>query len=466
MYDYIYVIIIFFLLFLFAYIKIRYPFWNMQPVFHSYDYWRYFSRTPFQIQYGRSLKTKYTTPKTVKTYSFLDISEKQLAQFVDLLQCHYISSEHILTMVDTQTIQTYLTGQNQSSYVSFFQEDSYKAIINQDPSAVSILDILATPVPIGCISSRPVRLFIWDRANVIHDKMAYYWDHLCVHRDFQKKNLGRNLIQTLEYVQREKNPDIPISIFKKEQTLCEGIVPLVKYKVSTFYLRNVRIPPLPPHFTVVRIFLENMDILSDFLYGISHPQIVGQDNSQDAANGANDQKNKSDKNSKNTENSQNKTSPFSFCAFPEIGALAALVKSQLWYIYAVKRETHIYGLYFLKNAKTNYDPPINTEQDTKNAKTTEQLNLLECVSSVSNMSGPLNSGLFFAGFLHALRDIMGLTEPKYKMISFTDLGHNGQILDKWRWKYSPLFEHSAAYYMYNMVVPGMPVQKERCLILL
>jgi len=464
MYEYIYVIIIFFLLFLFAYIKIRYPFWNMQPVFHSYDYWRYFARTPFQIQYGKSLKTKYTTPKTVQTYAFLDISEKQLTQFVDLLQCHYISSEHILTMVDKQTIQTYLTGQNQSSYVSFFQEDSYKAVINQDPSSISILDILATPTPIGCMSSRPVRLFIWDRVNVIHDKMAYYWDHLCVHRDFKKKNLGRNLIQTLEYVQRDKNPDIPFSIFKKEETLCEGIVPLVKYKVSTFYLRNIRIPPLPPNFTVVRIFLENMDILSDFLYGISHPQFIGQK--------SNDQKNKPDNNSQNKENSrnsQNKSTPFSFCAFPEIGALAALVKSQLWYIYAVKRDTHIYGLYFLKNAKTTYDPPMNTDKintnnDTKN--TTNPLNLLECVSSVSNMSGPLNSGLLFAGFLHALRDIMGLSETKYRMISFTDLGHNGQILEKWRWKYSPLFEYPAAYYMYNMVVPGMPVQKERCLILL
>lgn len=205
MYEYIYVIIIFALLFLFAYIKIRYPFWNMQPVFHSYDYWRYFARTPFQIQYGKSLKTKYTTPKTVKTYSFLDISEKQLAQFVDLLQCHYISSEHILTMVDKQTIQTYLTGQGQSSYVSFFQEDSYTAINCQDPSSISILDILATPTLIGCISSRPVRLFIWDQSNVIHDKMAYYWDHLCVHREFQTKNLGRNLIQTLEYTTWEKS---------------------------------------------------------------------------------------------------------------------------------------------------------------------------------------------------------------------------------------------------------------------
>ena len=458
MYEYIYVIIIFFLLFLFAYIKIRYPFWNMQPVFHSYDYWRYFARTPFQIQYGKSLKTKYTTPKTVQTYAFLDISEKQLSQFVDLLQCHYISSEHILTMVDKQTIQTYLTGQGQSSYVSFFQEDSYKAIVSQDPSAVSILDILATPTPIGCMSSRPVRLFIWDRANVIHDKMAYYWDHLCVHRDFQKKNLGRNLIQTLEYVQRDKNPDIPFSIFKKEQTLCEGIVPLVKYKVSTFYLRNIRIPPLPPNFTVVRIFLENMDILSDFLYGISHPQFIDQK--------SNDPKNKPNNNS---QNSENKSAPFSFCTFPEIGALAELVKSQLWYIYAVKRDTHIYGLYFLKNAKTTYDPPMNTEQINANQntkKTTNPLNLLECVSSVSNMSGPSNSGLLFAGFLHALRDIMGLSDPKYRMISFTDLGHNGQILDKWRWKYSPLFEYPAAYYMYNMVVPGMPVQKERCLILL
>ena len=120
----------------------------------------------------------------------------------------------------------------------------------------------------------------------------------------------------------------------------------------------------------------------------------------------------------------------------------------------MKRETHIYGLYFLKDTKTTYE-------DVENG------NLLECVASVSNTSSVgIPNGLFFAGFLHALKGIMGLDETTYRMISFTDIGHNNRILDKWRWKYSPIFENPAAYYIYNMIVPGMPLSKEKSLILL
>ena len=447
-----YIIIIFALVFLFAYIKIRFPFWNMQPVFHSYDFWRYWSRIPFIIQHGNALKTKYTTPKTVKTIPFLDITEKQLSQFVDLLQCHYIPSDQVLTMIDTQTIRHYLTGHNHPAYISFFQEDHFDLVINRDPSAVSILDILNNPTPVGCISSRPVRLFMWDTSDIIHDKMAYYFDHVCVHRDSQKKHLSRNLIQTHEYVQRIKNPDIPISLFKKEQILCEGIVPLVQFKIFTFYLRDVGIPPLPKHFTVVRIFKENMDILSDFLYGLSHPLPVNGPINNDKTD------------SKNNGQSSH-PSLFSLCAFPEIGALNALIKNHLWYVYALRRGDHIYGLYFFKDAKTTYED-------------IEHGNLLECVACISNMNGGSN-GLFFAGFLHSLRGIIDNHAKleiskkmekqqisQYRMISFTDLAHNGQILDKWRWKYSHVFENPAAYYIYNMVVPRMPIEKHRCLILL
>jgi len=423
----------------------------MQPVFHTYDIWRYWARVPFVIQYGKSLRTKYTDPKQVLTKQYLDLSEIECKQMADLLQCHYILSDRVLTLSDTDTINSYLTGHSHPAFVSLYQESYYDIIssihdasmMQQDvaaPSPVSINIVKNTSAPVGCMTSRPVRLFIWTGGGGASQKTAihaYFWDHICVHRDYTDKHLSRYVIQTHENVQRMENPDISVSLFRKEQILCQGIVPLVRFSLYTFYLNNVRTPPLPPHFTVVRIFGENVDILSDFLYNISTID-------------------------------QNSPPKFKVCAFPEIGPIIALVKARLYYVYALKRENTVYGIYFLKDSKTHYE-------DVENG------NLLECVGSVSQMSKTNEyDGLFFAGFLHALRKIIGLgtdvvnpnvsamqkQNQKYRLITFADLSHNGRLLERWRWKYSPVFENPAAYYIYNMVVPSMPLAKEECFILL
>ena len=66
MYEYLYFIVVLSCFVLtFAYIKIRYPFWNVQPVYHTYDFWRWFYRTPFLIQRGAPLKPS-STRKTSK----------------------------------------------------------------------------------------------------------------------------------------------------------------------------------------------------------------------------------------------------------------------------------------------------------------------------------------------------------------------------------------------------------------
>ena len=437
MYEYIYLILIFFILLCFAYIKIKYPFWNMQPVYHTYDIWRGWTKNPFIIWSGYPMRTKYTTPKKVTTAPFSEISEIQKDKIIDLLQCYSIESERVLNIIDKTTLTSYMTGHSEPSYVSFYMEDHLDLVIGQpnilgQPNNLEqpnlgqpSLEIQNKPVAIGTMLSRPIRIFIWN-IDKMTDWRAYYWDWICVHRDYRNKNLSRNIIQSHEYYQRIENPNVQASLFKKDEILCQGIVPLVEYKTFTFYLRDVKIPPLPPHCTVVRIFQENVGILSDFLYGISHPAYYQETKTPDSL--------------------------FSICAFPEVAALTVLLKQNIWYIYALKRGDDILGLYFLKDAKTTYED-------------VEGGNLLECVSSVCNMTMS-KTGTFFAGFLHAIRDIMNLKNTIYRMIGFTDLAHNGRILEKWRWKYTPIFENRSAYYLYNMVVPGMPIAKERCLVLL
>jgi hypothetical protein len=350
---------------------------------------------------------------------YSDINDSKIDEFINLLQCYYIPSERVLATIKREDLHAYMTGTNNPTFISFYNDVKYGISPSDN-------QITKTPIPIGCMASRPLRLFAWNRDQIISEIPAYYWDYICVHRDHRDKNLSRNIIQTHEYFQRSKNPDIFASLFKKEEILCQGIVPLVEYKTYTFFMRKIIAPILPPHFTVIRIFKENVDVLSDFLYGISHP-----------------------KSATNTQTPIN--TPFLFCAFPDLGAIRTLLINKQLYAYVLKKNDHVYGLYFFKDAHITYE---DIEDGGR---------LLECLATISNTD---SGGLFFSGFLHALRGVLNVSrENIYKMILFNDLADNAKILEKWRWKYTPVFENISAYYLYNMIIPAMPLVKERCLLL-
>lgn len=415
MYEYIYVIVLFLILGVFAFIKIQYPFWSAQPIFHSYDFWRRFSSTFFYIQNGFPIKTKFCDSRRCLSIPYSEMNDESIKKTVDLIQCYYIPSDRVIVTMDISGLMASMTGHSHPSYVTFYNESDFS--IEHDVSFNSLTRILEKPLPVGCILSKPSRLFI-NTYGKMEEHVIYSWDYTCVHRDYVKKNISRNLIQTAEYNQRIKNPEILGTLFKKEGSLCDGVIPLVEFKTFVFYLRNVKLPPLPPKFTVTRILHENVGIFSDFLYGITHPKrIIGDGNIQ---------------------------SPFFLIGIPEMGNINAMVQCENMYAYVLQNSEHIYGLYIFKDAKINYE-------DIENG------NLLECVFSVSNTE---MEGLFFSGFLTSLRDILNL-QKKYKMILFNNLSHNSKILEKWKWKYTSVFENKAAYYAYNMVIPGMPFEANK-----
>lgn len=419
MHEYIYLIIVFIFVLLFAYIKLRYPFWNVQPAFHVYDFWRFWTRTPFYIQNGVLIKTKFYDGKSVETIPYIETTDYQRAIVVDLLQCHYIDSDRVINSIDASGLHAIMTGHSNSSYISFYNDTTYDIFSGLDQSGNG--GIKPVKFLIGCMLTRPAKFFIWDSFSKMHEFNVYHWDYICTHRDH--KQISRKLIQTSEYNCRIKTPDILASVFKKEESLCEGIVPFVQFKTFTFYLRNVKIPRLPPNFTLVRIYKENMGILSDFMYGLTHP-----------------------KSAIELSNEARMESLFKAFFMPEIGAITGMLLLNHWYAFALINGNQVYGIYFFRNAHVIYED-------------IQDGNLLECIAAVSNTKA---DGLFFSGFLSSLRNILDLTSNKYKMMTINDLGHNKRILEKWRWKYTPVFENPAAYYVYNMVCPGMPLNPGDC----
>jgi hypothetical protein len=88
---------------------------------------------------------------------------------------------------------------------------------------------------IGVMTSRPLHVKINSIKDFSFD--VYYVDYLCVNKDWRKKNIAPQLIQTHEYNQSYNNKKICVSLFKREEELT-GIIPLTIYKTYCFPLKN------------------------------------------------------------------------------------------------------------------------------------------------------------------------------------------------------------------------------------
>lgn len=390
------IVLLFSLFFIFAYIKIKYPFWNIQPVYHTYDYWRMCYSSPFIIYKHRPIKTKFCDFDHIKTFDYLECSREQQEELLNIFQCYYIPSEKIIHDITAENLGAILTCAGHQSFISLY---------------------MPSTTPIAAITSRFANMYIRD-LNANHTNFPIYFiDYLCVHREHDATKISRKLLQTHEYNQRIKNPSVAVSLIKKEVDLFEGIVPLVTFQTSTFFIRNHPFPALPPHFQVVRITTSNIDLLHDFMHSaVDIPAL------------------------------------FDLGVMGDIGSLISMIKTDLLYAFCLQRGEHIYAYYFIKDAKMQ----VETDGTAATSHT------LQSVCSIINTK---DERLFYLGFLHSLHKIVQI-HKKYKMIIFDEIGHNVTLMQHWRRKNTPIFTNPSAYYLFNMVYPCSPINAEKCLFLL
>ena len=80
MIHYILLFFIFLFLIFYGYVKIKYPFWSCQPVFHNYDFFRMILREPFIINKNNPMKTKFCNFFNVRTNVYLDCKENSILE--------------------------------------------------------------------------------------------------------------------------------------------------------------------------------------------------------------------------------------------------------------------------------------------------------------------------------------------------------------------------------------------------
>lgn len=408
------------ILFYFAFIKIKYPFWNLQPVFHTYDLCRFFYTIPFVIHKFGPLKTKFVNDSLVKTYNYSEITEPQKKSFIRLIQSYQTPDDSLLRIVSKNTMDATFSGNNEPSWLSLYCEcscdildissNSWYSTTNTKPSLSTNSAIrLKHNDAIGCITSRPYQFNIGG-----HKQNVYYLDYICVDKNIKDtKKIYRTLLQTHEYNQRIRCPHLPISFIKIVDIPFDGVVPILNYSSYTYQMSNNIITPLPDHICCVHIYKENKNILTEFI--------------ENEINGG----------------------YWDIHALPFLGSIHSYVNSQLYYVFCLQRNTEILGYYFFKDGLLHDD---STCSDT-----------FICIGS--KFEKFISKETFVLGFIHSMKRLFEIKQ-NYKRLIIEGTSHNVYLIEPLNRALGYGKRFHSQIYMYNYSFPYRNINPANAFILI
>ena len=285
-----------------AYIKIKYPFWSTQPIFHYHYIWYWLF--PNKVIHKIPPKiNKYVDLQKIKIISVYDIQQQQLQDICDFIKNNYLQTLHYSYNPTKIDIVQYLHGSHHTSYFCV-----YKNPCSSDITGVTTTRALDVKLP--------------------NDKIipTYYVDHLCVSKHFRKKNIAAKLIQTFYYVMSRQNKKVLTYFFKKEGSLM-NFVPLTKYttygyKANTITsLYDTKLNNIHSH----EIKQVDTTYIADVWHFIKKNQ-----------------------------------SRYKIAVIPSFSMFKNIVEHKLYYVYFQTKNRKIQNLYIIKNSATTYydDPCI------------------------------------------------------------------------------------------------------------
>jgi hypothetical protein len=241
---------------IYIYIRLKFGFWAVQPVFHIYDI-GYMFRAPGIINDYLPERNKYTNFKNIDTIIFEDLNSILLQRFVNLIRNNYLQNKDNVFSPKVENIVPYFTGHNEKSFVSFYNEDNYMIDLKKGTT-------ITDKKIISVMTSRSVYVVINNGDKEAKFK-AYYVDYLCVDKLYRKKGIAPQMIQTHHYNQRHINKNIVVSLFKREDELT-GIVPLCVYLTYGFSVDTWTKPiELTSQYKLLEINAQNFHFLFDFI---------------------------------------------------------------------------------------------------------------------------------------------------------------------------------------------------------
>uniref|UniRef100_A0A6C0HBW3 Glycylpeptide N-tetradecanoyltransferase n=1 Tax=viral metagenome TaxID=1070528 RepID=A0A6C0HBW3_9ZZZZ len=331
------IIFLFFLSF-FLYIRFKFGFWRIQPVFHIYDL-HYYLFPHGIIQHCMPERNKYCNFKDIEVVKFDSLDNYKISKFASFVQSHYLRNKDNVFLPKEENIVPYFTGHNHPCFVSFYNISELLLDCKTNTS-------IENNKIIGVMTSRPVRIYI---NNGSKDSFfdAYYVDYLCVDKNHRKAGIAPQIIQTHEYNQRLLNEKIVVSLFKREGELT-GIVPLCVYSTYGFEMRTWKRPPrLPGYLGLIEIGPKNMHYLVDFI--------------------------------------KIQNTKFDIVVMPEISNLIELIKTGNIYCYIIVHDFEVLCVYFFRKSC---------------AYVRKNVEILSCFASINSKNN--NPDIFVEGYKVAL----------------------------------------------------------------
>ena len=389
-------VLIIFLIYIF--IRIKYGFWAMQPVFHVYNL-SYYLNAPGIINDFLPEKNKYTNFKDIDTILFQDTTSIQKQRFFNLIKTDYLQNKDNIFSPKSDNVIPYFNGHNDKSFISFFYKDENMIDLKNGT-------IIADRKPIAVITSRPLNVVInndsntKNKSNISNKFNAYYIDYLCVNRLNRKKGIAPQIIQTHHYNQSHLNKNIVISLFKREDELT-GIVPLCVYSTFGFSVDKWIKPfELSGEYKLLEINAQNFRFLYDFI--------------------------------------QNNSKKFDIIINCAVTNILELIKTKNLFIYAVMCDDTIQCCYFFRKSCVEIE---------------KGLEVLSCFASICDCE----HDIFIQGFKISFWKIAA--ENYFGFAAIENISHNDIIINNIILKTKPLISSPTAYFFYNFAYPTFKSDK-------
>jgi len=394
---YILISIIFCIILFFMFIRLKYKFWALQPVFHFYDVYYWFVNVGI-IRKDLPEKNMYVNLKKIITKDYEKTDELTKKQIITLIRLNYFTNNENKYDPKKENIIPYFIGHNSKTFWSYFLEPEL-LIDNKTGKTIEEKKI------IGIITSRPLHVKInSNRQDSEFD--VYYVDYLCVNKNWRKKNIAPQLIQTHEYNQSHNNKKISVSLFKREEELT-GIIPLTVYKTYCFNMKNWHHPKqLDAKYTLLTGDKQNMYYLFNFI---------------------NEVKNNWD-----------------IMIYPEISNIIELVVTNNLFIKMLVVNGNIVSVYIFKKTCSFI------EKDK------------EIISCIASIKGSILTNQFIDGFKISLWSIIK-EHNNFKYLTIEDISDNTCIINNICIKTFPMVISPMAYFFYNFAYN--PFKSEKCLII-
>ena len=378
----------------FLYIKIKYRFWALQPVFHFYDIYYWIFNIGI-IRHELPKKNKYVNLKNIefnKIDNLLEKNNKQMKQFTFLLQTHYLQNKENIFHPEWINISPYFIVHKYPCFISFYYEKMFLEDIKNN-------NTVEDKKMIGCITSRPLQIYI-QKNKKYEEFYLYYVDYLCVNKNYRKKNVAPQLIQTHEYLQSHSNKEICVNLFKREGELT-GIIPLCCYTTYCFNMSKWNVPSaLPLHMNIIDSDSQNIFYVWSFI---------------------------------------KETTIWKVIILPEISNIIELIKTQNIFLKILIIEQEIKAIYFFRKVCTS----ISTGK--------------YVISCFASMKGNISDELFIHAFKISVNSIVNA--HKFYYLSIEKISHNDILIENLLRKSNPEITSPTAYFFYNFAYQSFPSNK-------